>query len=222
MVRTLPSTEVHAMMSDTCRLIYVHDPMCSWCWGFNPNFANLCAQLPAQITVTRLLGGLAPDSDQPMPIELQEKLQETWRRIQARIPGTRFNFDFWRLCSPRRSTWPACRAVIAARSLEPDLETRMILAIQQAYYLQARNPSDAATLVSLAGSLGLDTRAFADQLDAPATQTALEREIDQARRMGADSFPSLRLQIGQAVWPIPVDYTQAGPMLDTIRSVLET
>ena len=196
--------------------------MCSWCWGFNPNFASLCGQLPTQLTVTRLLGGLAPDNDQPMPIELQAKLQRTWRRIQDRIPGTRFNFDFWRLCSPRRSTWPACRAVIAARSLDPALEAEMILAIQQAYYLQARNPSDTATLLALAGDLGLDAGTFAQQLNASATQDALELEIQQARQMGVASFPSLRLQIGQSIWPIPVDYTQTEPMLETIRTMLDT
>ena len=68
-------------MSDCNRLIYVHDPMCSWCWGFRPNFENLCKQLPAGLSVNRLLGGLAPDNDQPMPAELQSKLQDTWRRI---------------------------------------------------------------------------------------------------------------------------------------------
>ncbi|MGB5741033.1 MAG: DsbA family protein, partial [Sedimenticolaceae bacterium] len=96
-------------MTTACQLIYIHDPMCSWCWGFRPTFEQLCASLPRHVAVRRLLGGLAPDSDQPMPADMQMRLQQTWRRIQQRIPGTRFNFDFWRVCDPRRSTWPACR-----------------------------------------------------------------------------------------------------------------
>lgn len=210
------------MMSDICRLIYVHDPMCSWCWGFRPSFLALCEQLPEQVAVSLLLGGLAPDSDQPMPAQLQSKLQDTWRRIQTRIPDTRFNFDFWDKCRPRRSTWPACRAVIAARTLAPALESDMILAIQRAYYLEARNPSDTSTLVSLAAGLGLDQSDFESLLDAPDTRGALQREISQARQMGADSFPSLRLQIGESIWPVAVDYTRSGPMLDTIRALLDS
>jgi putative protein-disulfide isomerase len=196
--------------------------MCSWCWGFRPNLERLCKQLPAGLSVDRLLGGLAPDSAQPMPVELQSKLQDTWRRIQARIPGTRFNFDFWRDCKPRRSTWPACRAVIAARQSDPSLESAMIEAIQEAYYLEARNPSDTDTLAALAAQLGLDAVDFTIRLDAAETHERLEQEITQARGMGADSFPSLRLQIDQGFWPIPVDYTEVRPMLDTIRSLLET
>jgi putative protein-disulfide isomerase len=209
-------------MSDCNRLIYVHDPMCSWCWGFRTNFENLCKQLPAGLSVNRLLGGLAPDNDQPMPAELQSKLQDTWRQIQTRIPGTRFNFDFWRDCHPRRSTWPACRAVIVARQFDPTLESPMIEAIQRAYYLEARNPSDADTLAALASQLGLDVVDFAIRLDAAETHDILEQEITQARRMGADSFPSLRLQIDQSFWPVPVDYTEVRPMLETIQSLLES
>jgi putative protein-disulfide isomerase len=196
--------------------------MCSWCWGFRPNFENLCKQLPAGLSVNRLLGGLAPDNDQPMPAELQSKLQDTWRRIQTRIPGTRFNFNFWRDCHPRRSTWPACRAVVVARQSDPSLESPMIEAIQRAYYLEARNPSDADTLAALASQLGLDAVDFAIRLDAAETHDILEQEITQARRMGADSFPSLRLQIDQSFWPVPVDYTEVRPMLETIQSLLES
>ena len=209
-------------MSDDARLVYIHDPMCSWCWGFRPTFEQLCARLPTGVSPVRLLGGLAPDTDQPMPPEMQRHLQETWRRIQQRIPGTAFNFDFWRVCRPRRSTWPACRAVIAARTLEPSAEPAMIDAIQRAYYLEARNPSDADTLTALAEQLGLDGSAFAALLNAAQTRATLTDEIARARTMGANSFPSLRLRIGGQHWPVPVDYTETQAMLETILALLET
>ena len=86
-----------------------------------------------------------------MAPQMREYLQQTWRRIQQRIPGSQFNFDFWTSCEPRRSTWPACRAVIAAREQGAENDERMTRAIQEAYYLRARNPSDEAVLVTLAG-----------------------------------------------------------------------
>ena len=133
------------------RLYYVHDPMCSWCWGFRPVWLELKQTLPEELQLLSLVGGLAADCDEPMPQALRDKLQATWRRIQQVIPGTGFNFDFWRDNTPRRSTYPACRAVIAARELA-DKADQMTHAIQQAYYLQARNPSDQETLVDTSGS----------------------------------------------------------------------
>lgn len=202
------------------RLYYVHDPMCSWCWGFRPALEALIAGLPQEIEVERLLGGLAPDSQEPMPSSMREQLQQTWRRIQERIPGTRFNFDFWTLCSPRRSTWLACRAVIAARRQDPAFDLAMTDAIQRAYYLDARNPSDAETLIALAGEIGADRMAFARDLDAPETHRALAQEMAQARGMGVDSFPALVLACSAGRWRIPVEYTDPAAMLETIGLIL--
>ncbi len=198
-------------------LYYVHDPMCSWCWGFDPVRRELLDRLPEQVAVRRLLGGLAPDTDQPMPEAMRRNLQATWRRIQQSVPGTVFNFGFWSDCKPRRSTWPACRAVIAARNQAAAFDERMTNAIQKAYYLQARNPSDNTTLVELAGETGLDKQAFAGALDAESTQQALLDEIAEARRLQIDSFPGLALKIDDAVWRIPVDYRNSQPMLDQIQ-----
>ena len=84
-------------------LTYIHDPMCSWCWAFRPTFAALRQALPPSITVTSLLGGLAVDSDQPMPGAMRQQIEDTWRCIEQSVPGTEFNHDFWRQCQPRRS-----------------------------------------------------------------------------------------------------------------------
>jgi putative protein-disulfide isomerase len=202
------------------QLLYVHDPMCSWCWAFRPALARLRAALPAGVGFERLLGGLAPDNDAPMPEDMRRYLRQTWQRIQQRVPGTAFNFDFWELCRPRRSTWPACRAVIAARRQAPAREDDMILAIQRAYYLQARNPSEPATLVELAGEIGLDAVRFASALGEPATQAALLAEVTRAQQLGATSFPSLILTRGDSRWPVPVDYRDAGAMLGLIETLL--
>lgn len=199
-------------------LYIAHDPMCSWCWGFRPTQDRLLAGLPEDVRVIRLLGGLAPDCDQAMPEETRRYVQNAWRQVMQRIPGTRFNFDFWDRCIPRRSTYPACRAVLAARQMgAEEADDRMLRAIQEAYYLQARNPSDAATLIALAAETGLDPEAFAQHLGSARTEQLLQSELAQARALGLDSFPGLRLRTDErATWPVAVDYLDARVMLENI------
>lgn len=96
----------------------------------------------------------------------------------------------------------------------------MILAIQQAYYLQARNPSDRETLLALASETGLDRTVFGRYLDDPDTAVTFEQEMQRAHRMGADSFPSLRLQVGERIEPVAVDYRHASTMLAEIGDLL--
>jgi putative protein-disulfide isomerase len=199
-------------------LIYVHDPMCSWCWGFEPTRRKIFAGLPEGMPVKRLLGGLAPDSDQPMPEPMRAGLQQTWRRIAAMIPGTRFNFDFWTENTPRRSTYPANRAVIAARMQGEDYDPLMTAAIQKAYYLEARNPSDDSTLIELAGEIGLDSERFATDLAADSTHQMLLEEIREARMLGIDSFPSLAVVHDGSLRHIDLDYGDADAMLRQIET----
>ena len=94
----------------------------------------------------------------------------------------------------------------------------MILAIQQAYYLQARNPSDDAVLIDLAVENGLDRQAFEKQLLAPETQQELEQEMLLARQLGVHSFPSLVLTQDNRHWPVAVDYTSADVMLEALEA----
>jgi putative protein-disulfide isomerase len=188
------------------KLYYVHDPMCSWCWAFRPGWMAIRARLPSVITPQRILGGLAADTREPMPETMRTYIQDTWRRIERAVPGTAFNFEFWNRCRPRRSTYPACRAVIAAIAQGPHFEEPMIEAIQQAYYLEAQNPSDDEILIALAQTIGLDRDRFARGLNDAATKADLLRQIEFSRSLGARGFPSLILEDSGGYRPISYDY----------------
>ena len=200
-------------------LYYAHDPMCSWCYAFVPVWQQLKQQVGNEVKCVRLLGGLAPDNDQPMDEALRERLQKTWRQIEQSVPGTRFNFDFWTQCQPRRSSYASCRAVIAAREQGAQYDELMTYAIQRAYYQQARNPSDEHTLVELAAELQLDVTRFERTLHSEACETQLQQEISQCESLQLDSFPSLLLQVDEKYWPVAIDYNHADVMLDTIRQL---
>lgn len=207
-------------MQPLATLYFVHDPMCSWCYAFRPVWSQIQQQLPTGIQVQYVLGGLAPDSDQPMPAETRAYIQGQWREIVERVPGTLFNFAFWETCQPRRSTYPACRAVLLARQHGRESEISMIHAIQDAYYRQARNPSDDSTLCELAQQVGLDAGAFARALNAEATRQALLEDIRFARSIGGNRFPSLFLERHGAIRPIPHHYTDAAEVLRSIEAGL--
>ncbi len=200
-------------------LYYVHDPMCSWCWAYRPVLQKLREQLPAEIRWQNVLGGLAPDNDQPMPEATRQMVQGHWRQIQSSV-GTRFNFDFWSRCQPRRDTYKACRAVIAASFQAA--EERMIEAIQEAYYLRAMNPSEPATLTMLAGELGLDSSLFRRDLVSGKTEEAFQGQLALRRELGVRSFPSLVLKHRGVLTPINHDYHDHGSSLAEIRKCLTT
>ena len=199
-------------------LYHVHDPMCSWCWGFRRVWDQLRESLPESVKVANVVGGLAADNDDPMPLEQQKTISGYWSDV-AEQTGAQFNFDFWKVCQPRRSTYPACRAVLAAAIQRA--EQAMIDAIQQAYYLRAMNTSDNSTLITLAKEIGLDAERFAADLISPAIQAELEKNFALRQKIGVYSFPSLVLAQGEVFSPIAVDYQDYHTSQDVINQAME-
>jgi len=213
-------------------LFYIHDPMCSWCWGFRPVWQQLEEQLRDTVNIVYIVGGLASDSDQPMPIGMQQALEATWRRIQQQIPSVQFNYDFWRPASntqPRRSTYLSCRAVLAAKIQDPKLEQAMILGIQRAYYLNAKNPSNIDVLTDVATSIGLQPEQFRHDMASQTVEMQLQEQLQLARRLSSQGFPSLVLSEGgnnegenkgNRLHAIPLDYNNSHTMQQAIVNII--
>jgi putative protein-disulfide isomerase len=183
--------------------------MCSWCWGYRPTWDALQQSLPSFIKVEYVAGGLAPDSDEPMPAAMRATLQNHWRTIETKL-GTSFNFDFWQENTPRRSTYNACRAAIAAD--KQGCQKAMIDAIQRAYYLRAMNPSNVTTLIGLAEelsqqkSLNLDLTQFIEDVSSDDVESTLLQQIHAARQLSQQGFPSLVLEVNGIYHQISVNY----------------
>jgi len=201
-------------------LLYIHDPMCSWCYGFNPTLNALTKRLKDKIDIKYLLGGLATDTNETMPDSMQEQIKLNWNRIEQTIPGTNFNYNFWNHCTPKRSTYPACRAVIAAKKQHTNTEAKMINAIQQAYYTHARNPSDYSVLYELAEETGLNKQQFKLDIHSAEVNNELLLQISHCREIGADSLPSLYLLNNNAYHSVVLDYNNSDIIIEHINSLV--
>ena len=198
-------------------LYYILDPMCSWCYGFAPTWKKLLNSLPSHIEVEYIHGGLARHSDVPMPQDMQDMLQQTWRNIERRV-GAKFNYDFWSKCKPRRSTYLACQACVSAR--EQGKEYEMIQEIQKAYYLNASNPSDRDTLELCASNIDLDVEKFSHDLESQEIVDLFKEDLKKRQKFEMNSFPSLLLKTGDEYHKINVDFENHESILEQIDSCL--
>ena len=149
---------------------------------------------------------------------MREYVQMNWKKIEKRIPGTRFNYNFWQECQPRRSTYPACRAVLATNNQDKNLESNMINKIQQGYYLQAKNPSEDDVLVGFANELGLDIERFRIDLNSEETNKKLMQNIELAGSLNIYGFPSLILHANNTSKHIVIDYNDDISILNQINA----
>ena len=207
-------------MNPEITLIYVHDPMCSWCYGFKPVFNLLTENIKDKISIQYLLGGLAPDTDEHMSDTMQEQIKSNWKKIEETIPGSIFNYDFWKTNTAKRSTYPACRAVIAAKKQSLLAEDKMLNAIQKAYYLSAQNPSDYSVLYNAAKEINLDIDQFKLDIHSDSINNELLQQISLCRKIGAKSFPSLYIRIDKFYHPVVLDYNNVDIIIEHINAFI--
>lgn len=197
-------------------LYYIYDPMCSWCYAFNETFKQVKKELPSNINVVYITGGLAPHCKEEMQEELKQSIQNIWRVIEKQV-GCKFNHDFWKNNIPRRSTYLSCQAVIAAKAQNKEKE--MLLAIQEAYYLKALNPSDEEVLINIAKELNLDFKKFKEDLNSQEIISLLQKDLEKRAGLGVNSFPSLVLQYKKETYPINIRFNEPLKILEQIKDL---
>ncbi|MGB0733296.1 MAG: DsbA family protein [Pontibacterium sp.] len=211
------------------KLYYVMDPMCSWCWAFRPNLQAALKKHP-NLEVIWVMGGLAPDSDVPMPKEMQKQIQGYWHTIEERT-GTTFNHDFWRTQQPKRSTFIACRAIIAAHFLRGDdgvfplggskgTAPALVDAIQEAYYQHAQNPSDEQVLIALAEQEGFEQEPFAELLNSDETKAVLEHHLALRQQWGISGFPSIVFEAKGTLYPLSQGYMDMKKTIELVDAAI--
>lgn len=90
-----------------------------------------------------------------------------------------------------RSTEPACRALVTARSLAPDCAWQLLKLIQQAFYAQGRDVTHASVLVELAEQAGLPRIEFAAAFDRADQHAATAADFTWVQDLGIAGFPTL-------------------------------
>jgi len=179
-------TSPYAHLSE---VIFVGDPMCSWCYGFTPELSRLRRELEG-VPFSMIMGGLR-DGD----LFDEDKLEKHLEYWQAVHEATGLPFDDTAISQKNFNyrTEPACRAVVTVRSMEPSKEYGAYEALQNAFYAQGKDITETAIIAEVIASLGIDKTAFLELFLSEAMKKAAAADKQKARTYGVSSFPTLIL-----------------------------
>ena len=174
----------------TKTLLYFADPMCSWCWGFQPVMANIREKTAASADCVIFTGGLRPFTEHVMTNEDKAKVRGHWGHVQE-ASGQPFDFDFFERTDFTYDTEPACRAVVAVRRLKPEFAHPMLDRLHRAFYAENRDVTDADVLADLAAEVGVDRSDFQIAHAADETKQETLADFHYAQRSQITGFPTL-------------------------------
>jgi len=207
------------MMSPT--LIYVADPMCSWCWGFSPVLEEIRRLYQDRLTFQLMLGGLRPGNTERFDASRRGYILQHWHAVHERT-GQPFNFDFQMGLRFTYDTEPASRATVVVRQLAPGEEWDFLKRVQEAFYVQNADVTQAETLERIAVALGLEISSFRQAYHDSKTRQLLWEEFDQSRQLGVSGFPALVGRQGQSVFPLMHGYQDVKTLAPVINHYLVT
>ncbi|HCV40034.1 DsbA family protein [Pseudomonas sp. SAR267] len=174
----------------TARLIYVMDPMCSWCWGFAPVAAALIAQAAEAGVSTRLVPGGLRSGGSALDGSTRKYILEHWQAV-AEATGQPFRFDGAMPDGFVYDTEPACRALVTARELDAERVWPLLALIQRSFYEQGVDVTRAPQLVELAEQAGFDRERFAQQFTSHDIRAATSADFSWVQDLGIAGFPTL-------------------------------
>lgn len=170
------------------KIIYVADPMCSWCWGFAPEFSKLREYLKDKAEFSLLLGGLR--DGHAWDDAFREFLRAHWEQVHLKT-GQPFSGKLLEKSSFNYSTEPACRALCIVRQLAPTRLFEVFEALQAAFYRDGMDMTNKTAIVRIINKTGIDGGEFSKQFDMHASIEAARSDRFKARAYGASAFPSL-------------------------------
>ena len=202
-------------------IVYVGDPMCSWCWGFAPQLDELRRRFPG-VGFRIVTGGLRPGPDaQPMTDRLATFLAHEWTQIQ-RHTGQPFNH---RLLGRRDwiyDTEPACRAVAVMRNIEEPLAWPLFKRIQRAFYTEGILPTDSSIYPPLVEEIGGNVHEFMQAFDAPENRGLAWTDFALVRRWGVTSFPTVIARLDDQGYLVTIGYAAADAMVERLPLAFHT
>ena len=209
------------------QLVYVGDPMCSWCYGFGKELSAVLAAEP-EISLEIVVGGLRAGGTEVLDAAGKQFRLTHWARVED-ASGLPFNRE---ALMARKDfvydTEPICRAVVAARILAPEAPLLDVFrALQRAFYVDGLDTTDPTTLASVTAlaltELGspATTEEVLQIYQSPATVEETRDDFRKARALGINSFPALLMEVDGSYYPITPGYASAGEVMANIKALRE-
>lgn len=204
--------------TDQAKLIYVGDPMCSWCYGIANELSGVKEKYQETIEFEMIMGGLRPYNTQVMT-ELKDFLSHHWEDVE-KMSGQTFNYSILDNDQISYDTEPPSRATIVVRDLAPEKAFDFFKLTQEAFYQQNKNMHLLASYSDALETLGIDMDAFAQAFQSEKYKSLIKADFQKSADIGVRSFPTLILYDGKKYHMIAQGYSTKEAMIQKIEQAM--
>lgn len=171
------------------KLVYFTDPICSSCWGIEPQLRKLKLEYGDHIEVEYRMGGLLPDwSYNSGGIGKPSDVASHWDEVSVYYDMP-IDGDLW-LEDPLDSSYPPSIAYKAAQMQDKEKANLFMREIREMVFLQKKNIAKWEHLATAAKIVGLDVEQLKSDFEGKA-KTLFQDDLKTAREYGVRGFPTI-------------------------------
>ncbi|HCZ35602.1 MAG TPA: dithiol-disulfide isomerase [Cytophagales bacterium] len=171
------------------KVIYFTDPICSSCWGIEPQLRKLKLEYGDSVEIEYRMGGLLPDwSYNSGSINKPSDVAHHWDEVSAYYDMP-IDGDVW-LEDPLHSSYPPSIAFKAAQLQDNDKAISFLREIREMVFLQKKNITKWEHLETAAKNVGLNLKQFKADYESSAKELFNE-DLKLGKELGVRGFPSL-------------------------------
>lgn len=171
------------------KLIYYTDPICSSCWGIEPQLRKLKLEYGNAIDIEYRMGGLLPDWSYNSggisgPSDVASHWDEVSEHYDMPIDG-----DLW-LEDPLDSSYPPSIAFKAAQMQDNGKAMLFLREIREMVFLHKKNIAKWEHMEVAAKNAGLDTKRLKTDFEGKAKELFKE-DLKLGKELGVRGFPTI-------------------------------
>lgn len=171
------------------KIIYYTDPICSSCWGIEPQLRKLKLEYGENIEIEYRMGGLLPDwSYNSGGISKPSDVAHHWDEVSVYYDMP-IDGDVW-LEDPLTSSYPPSIAFKAAQMQDNEKAILFLREIREMVFLQKKNITKWEYLEIAGKKVGLDIVKFKTDYEGKAKEL-FEEDLKLGRKLGVRGFPTM-------------------------------
>lgn len=171
------------------RVIYFTDPICSSCWGIEPQLRRLKLEYGDIVQIDYHMGGLLPDwSYNSGGISKPSDVAHHWDEVSAYYEMP-IDGDVW-LEDPLASSYPPSIAFKAAQIQDEHKAILFLRRIREMVFLEKKNITKWEHISKAALESGLDTMKLKADFEGKA-KNDFQEDLNLAKSLGVRGFPTM-------------------------------
>lgn len=171
------------------KLIYFTDPICSSCWGIEPQLRKLKLEYGAHIDIEYRMGGLLPNwSYNNGGISKPSDVAHHWDEVSVYYDMP-IDGDLW-LVDPMDSSYPPSIAFKAAQLQSEHKAILLLREMREMLFLKKKNLASWTNIATAALKVGLDVKQLKIDVDGRAINL-FEADLKMTKDFGVSGFPTI-------------------------------